>query len=132
MPWIRSSDRFATPAARSVATAPSTTSGVARRSSTASSGAWNDCAPSDTRMPRAASTAASSGVTVSGLHSTVRSAASGSPRRSRSSSAGPSSVGVPPPTNTVSTPVGSSPLRPSSASSASTYGAVPVARDRSP
>ncbi len=50
----------------------------------------------------AASSSASASSTVSGFASTVTSAAGGSPASSRSSSAGPISVGVPPPRKIVS------------------------------
>ncbi len=51
MPKSTSRFRLATPARRSVATAPRTVSGVARRSSTASSRAPKLWAPSETRAP---------------------------------------------------------------------------------
>ncbi len=114
------------PAARRRAAAARTWSGVARRSSTASCAAPKDCAPSETRTPRRASTSASSSSTVSGLASTVSSEAGGSPSRSRSSSGAPSSVGVPPPRKTVSS-AGASRSR-SCASSASTRVDVALAQ----
>ena len=64
---------------------------------------------------------ASAGVIVSGLASTVVSAASGSPSSRRASASGSVKVGVPPPRKTVSTSSASKPRSSSSsASSAST------------
>jgi hypothetical protein len=85
--------------------------------------------PSEIRVnPAARSALNESGVTDSGLASVVISASALSPHtlsmpsRRRPSSPGGSSVGVPPPTNTVSTRVGvtSSAARASSASIVST------------
>ena len=69
------------PASRRVCTARRTSSGAARRSSTASRCGRKLCAPSDTRFtPPARSSSASSGVTVSGFASTVSSSAAGQRR----------------------------------------------------
>ena len=57
----------------------------------------------DPVTPWSRSSAASSGVTVSGFASTVISARAGSAGERRASAAGSVNVGVPPPTKTVST-----------------------------
>ena len=83
---------------------------MCRRSSTRSTCGAADCIPSDTRVkPASASSAKNSGDVDSGLLSVVTSAPGASPKVDRTapstspSRCAPSSDGVPPPTNTVST-----------------------------
>ena len=101
---------------------PSDVVGAGTRSSTPSRCGLNDCAPSETRLTRwSRSSKERAGVTVSGLASTVTSAAGGSASSVRMSASGSVKVGVPPPTNTVSSgPARTRRSRSSSARSAST------------
>src|SRR6478735_5255057 len=96
------------PASRAAATAVRTLSGSCVRSRAARTCGTADCMPMERRVtPDAASSAATADVTVSGLASTVISAPSATPKVSRTPasmrarSPGGSSVGVPPPKNTV-------------------------------
>ena len=115
VPWIRST---LVPSPRSLAqpTARGTFAGVCVRSSTASTCGTADCIPKDTRVtPAAARTSKVSCVTESGFASTVTSASGASPKLSRAwcsmaaSSRAGSSVGVPPPKNTLCSGRGGAP-----------------------
>jgi hypothetical protein len=92
------------PAEPAAATARSTFAGSWVRPSDASTCGTIDCTPMDTRFtPAPTYVSRSSTVTSSGLHSTVTSApaASGTARSTSARPAAGTSVGVPPPTNTL-------------------------------
>ena len=101
---MRSTLNVAMPAARAASTARSTLRGSCERPSAPSTCGTIDCTPIDTRLtPAAANVSNIVTVTSSGLHSTVISA-SGVTGIDCSTAARPSggtSVGVPPPTNTL-------------------------------